>query len=244
MIELLIAMTVMLVGILALFAMFESGLLQIRRASTVATATALAESEMEKLRAARYDVIGLPDSDTSTTSTAVDAVYRADSAYRSEAAPATTLSGPVTSTTATVVTVASPAGFPTLPPFRIKVGSEAMLVTKMNGTTWTVIRGIDGTTASTHAAGAQVLQKQRVDVPPCSSGLSPCTNLVPMRTDVPGADGRPYRVDAYVTWQLVSNQAGKTGRNAKLVTLVVRDPASPAKALARVASSFDEATGR
>ena len=50
MIELLAAMTVMLVGIMAVFALFQTGLIQIRRASTVTTASALADAEMEKFR--------------------------------------------------------------------------------------------------------------------------------------------------------------------------------------------------
>jgi prepilin-type N-terminal cleavage/methylation domain-containing protein len=61
-IELMIAMTVLAIGILALFAMFESGIRSISRASTVTTAGALADTEMESFRAARYNTIGLPDS--------------------------------------------------------------------------------------------------------------------------------------------------------------------------------------
>ncbi len=61
-VELLAAMMVLMIGILALFAMFESGIRQIKRASTVTTAGALADREMENFRAIRYDSIGLPDS--------------------------------------------------------------------------------------------------------------------------------------------------------------------------------------
>jgi prepilin-type N-terminal cleavage/methylation domain-containing protein len=76
-IELMIAMTVLSIGILALFAMFESGIRSIKRASTVTTAGALADSEMEKFRAIRYDTIGLPDS----LVTAAAAPYSSDAAY-------------------------------------------------------------------------------------------------------------------------------------------------------------------
>ena len=55
------AMMVLVIGILALFAMFESGIRTIKRASTVTTAGALADREMENFRAIRYDSIGLPD---------------------------------------------------------------------------------------------------------------------------------------------------------------------------------------
>ena len=47
MVELLIAMTVMAIGLLAVFAMFESSILSITRASTTSTTSALADAEME-----------------------------------------------------------------------------------------------------------------------------------------------------------------------------------------------------
>jgi Tfp pilus assembly protein PilV len=76
-VELLIAMTVLVIGILALFAMFESGIRHIRRASTVTTAAALADKEMENFRAIRYDSIGLPD----TLVLAAAPPYSGDTAY-------------------------------------------------------------------------------------------------------------------------------------------------------------------
>jgi prepilin-type N-terminal cleavage/methylation domain-containing protein len=79
-IELLIAMTVLAVGILALFAMFESGLRSVNRASTVATAGALADKEMENFRAIRYDSIGLPDS-LVTAAVTSSPPYGSDAAY-------------------------------------------------------------------------------------------------------------------------------------------------------------------
>ena len=68
-VELLIAMTVLLVGVLAIFSMFESGILALRRASTVTTASALADREMEGYRAITYDMIGLTDTDVQTAPT-------------------------------------------------------------------------------------------------------------------------------------------------------------------------------
>lgn len=78
-IELMAAMTVLMVGILALFAMFESGIRHLSRASTVTTAGALADREMESYRAMRYASIGLPDS----LVLAAAAPYSSDAAYRS-----------------------------------------------------------------------------------------------------------------------------------------------------------------
>jgi len=81
-IELLAAMVVLAVGILALFAMFESGVRQLTRASTVTTAGALADKEMEGYRAIKYASIGLPDS----LVLAAGAPYSSDAAYSADAA--------------------------------------------------------------------------------------------------------------------------------------------------------------
>jgi prepilin-type N-terminal cleavage/methylation domain-containing protein len=83
-IELMIAMTVLAVGILALFAMFESGIRSITRASTLTTAAALADKEIESFRAIRYVDIGLPDGLVSSAASAAPP-YSSDSAYRSPA---------------------------------------------------------------------------------------------------------------------------------------------------------------
>jgi hypothetical protein len=55
------------------------------------------------------------------------------------------------------ITVQSTTRFPTQPEFRIGVGQELMLVTGVSGATWTVTRGIEGTTPTTHSAGASVV---------------------------------------------------------------------------------------
>jgi len=47
--------------------------------------------------------------------------------------------------------------FPNQPEFRIRIGQELMLVTGISGTTWTVLRGVEGTTDSSHAAGSVVI---------------------------------------------------------------------------------------
>jgi prepilin-type N-terminal cleavage/methylation domain-containing protein len=79
-IELLIAMTVLSVGILALFAMFESGIRSTTRASTVTTAAALADKEMEGYRAIKYTSIGLPD-DQVVAAVTSSPPYGLDTAY-------------------------------------------------------------------------------------------------------------------------------------------------------------------
>ena len=47
--------------------------------------------------------------------------------------------------------------FPTQPEFRVRVGQELMLVTGVTGVIWTVTRGIEGTSALSHAVGTSVV---------------------------------------------------------------------------------------
>lgn len=71
----------------------------------------------------------------------------------------TTLAAGVTSS-GTTITVASASGFPTSGTYTIQVDSEQMTVTAGQGTTtWTVTRGVNGTTVAAHSSGAAVLQK-------------------------------------------------------------------------------------
>jgi hypothetical protein len=48
------------------------------------------------------------------------------------------------------------ANFPATGNFRILVERELMLVTAISGTTWTVTRGVEGTTAASHPSGSTV----------------------------------------------------------------------------------------
>lgn len=241
MIELLAAITILLVGLMAVFAVFNAGLIQIRRASTITTAAALADAEMERFRAIKYESIGLADADV----VAADATYQGDRAYRADISPATSLAAQVDAS-ATSITVSSFTGFPAASPYVVQVDSERMLVTASAGTTtWTVTRAYAGTAAASHATGAAVTQRQRVDLTACAEPPSqPCTSSAPTRS-VNGADGRAYRVDTYVTWRQIANSQNPsaTGRLVKLVTLVVRDSAAPHREWARLSSAFDESTG-
>lgn len=242
MIELVAAMTIMMIGVLAVFALFQSGLVQLRRASTITTAAALADAEMERFRAVKYETLGLDEAEiTALLAAESPDVYSADAAYGDSAA-STTVSGSLTAS-ATTLAVASAAAFPATAEFRVKVDSEILLVTAGAGTTsWTVTRGADGTTAATHTAGATVTLVERAAVASCSGGGSPCTTLLPSKTST-GADGKSYRVDTFINWTQSANQAGVGGRALKQITVVVRDSASPYKEWARVTSIFDEATG-
>src|SRR5215210_5192178 len=58
-IELVIAMVILSVGVLALASAFTSGSVALRRASRTATATAIADAQLERYRAIRYCAIYL-----------------------------------------------------------------------------------------------------------------------------------------------------------------------------------------
>ena len=78
--------------------------------------------------------------------------------YYSSTAVATTLSGSL-SNSATSVTVAALSGFPASTPWTALIdkdtaSEEVVTVTAVAGTTLTVTRGVDGTTAVAHNAGA------------------------------------------------------------------------------------------
>ena len=78
-IELLIALTLLNVGILALVAAFNSGALALQRASKTSTASALADKQMELYRSMLYDNIGLDS--TELASDDDNTTYTGDTAY-------------------------------------------------------------------------------------------------------------------------------------------------------------------
>jgi hypothetical protein len=71
---------------------------------------------------------------------------------------ATTLSGNGGSITsgATSMIVASASAFPTVGQFRVIVESEIMIVTAVSGTTFTITRGAESTSAASHNDGVAV----------------------------------------------------------------------------------------
>ncbi len=73
--ELLMAMTMLNIGILAIVASFNSGAIALQRASRTATAATLADSQMELYRALTYGAIALDDN---TTKNSTDNTYKND----------------------------------------------------------------------------------------------------------------------------------------------------------------------
>jgi Tfp pilus assembly protein PilV len=74
--ELLIAMVMLNIGILAMLAAFNSGVWALQKASKASTASALSDAQLELYRALKYGSIALD----STALAAVDNTYKCDSA--------------------------------------------------------------------------------------------------------------------------------------------------------------------
>jgi Tfp pilus assembly protein PilV len=85
-IELLMAMVMLNIGILAIVAAFNSGMFALKRAGQLSTASALADSQMETFRAITYAAIGLD----STALGTVDNTYKCDSTLGSGCPNSTT----------------------------------------------------------------------------------------------------------------------------------------------------------
>jgi prepilin-type N-terminal cleavage/methylation domain-containing protein len=77
-VELLIAMTVLAVGLMALVAAFSSATFGVKRAGVTASAATLADNQMESFRMMIYDQVGVDTA--SGTLTALDATYKNDTA--------------------------------------------------------------------------------------------------------------------------------------------------------------------
>jgi type II secretory pathway pseudopilin PulG len=89
-VELLIAMTVLSVALLALVAAFSSGALTLRRAGQTSTAAALADQQMETYRALKFANVRLEP----TSIPGVGDPYRSDSAYSASQVTSTCSSTP------------------------------------------------------------------------------------------------------------------------------------------------------
>lgn len=96
-IELLIAMVMLNIGILALVGAFSSGASALGRANKISNAATLADTQMERFRGLRYTSIA---QDTTEWNAAVaDATWTADSVYRNN------MKAPITAPKALVSTV-------------------------------------------------------------------------------------------------------------------------------------------
>lgn len=85
--ELLMAMVILNIGILALVAAFSSGSAALARASQISTASALANKQMEVYRGIRYENIAFTT--TEWTAATADTTYTADTVYQQNMASPT-----------------------------------------------------------------------------------------------------------------------------------------------------------
>jgi type II secretory pathway pseudopilin PulG len=88
-IELLMAMTMLNIGLLAVVAAFSSGIVSLNRASRITTAAVLADGQMELYRALTYNAIRLD-----TSSIPSGAPYTTDTAYSATQVTTPTCPGP------------------------------------------------------------------------------------------------------------------------------------------------------
>ena len=68
----------------------------------------------------------------------------------------TTLSGNITAAQTNITVNSGATGFPSTGRFYINIGTEKIFVMEANGTSWTVIRGVNGTTLAAHNSGDSV----------------------------------------------------------------------------------------
>jgi len=106
-VELLIALMILNIGIFATLAAFNSGLLALRRANKIATATVLANKQMELYRALVYDNIGVL-----APVSPCDTKYCGDSLYSGTVTVASCASGNPPEACQPINTVTGPDGNP------------------------------------------------------------------------------------------------------------------------------------
>jgi type II secretory pathway pseudopilin PulG len=137
MVELLCAMGILSIGILAVFALFQAGVVNIKRASTITTAAALADTEMERFRALKYSALGLAQSDVDAISSGDP--YKNDPAWKP-------ISSPVNAVNSTVVVAKCPANPCTdALPTRTATGADGKSYRVDTYMTWQAVQSASGT---------------------------------------------------------------------------------------------------
>ena len=137
MVELVAALAILAVGILAVFGLFEVGVVTLKRASTITTAAALADTEMERFRAVKYSTLGLAQVD-------VDAIPSGD-AYKNDPAWKP-ISSPANALNSTVVVAKCPASPCTeAVPTRTATGADGKTYRVDTYMTWHSVENASGT---------------------------------------------------------------------------------------------------
>jgi Tfp pilus assembly protein PilV len=234
--ELLMAMTVLNIGILAIVAAFNSGALALARASKSSTATALADSQMELFRGLKYTNI---EQTTSGWSSATgDSTWTADAAYQ------TNMSNPKWPK-ALIPTVTS------CPNTNTNSCNPEFTLTGPDGRSYridTYMYYDQPTTVSTTTTSSVTLPAGTISVVSTSGFASgPSTISVGGQTvSYTGVTATSFTGCTGGTGTFASGTTvtgGPTGEQIKTVTVVVRDANNVSSSLARETSTFDTATG-
>jgi Tfp pilus assembly protein PilV len=234
--ELLMAMTVLNVGILAIVAAFNSGALALSRASKTSTATALADGQMELFRGLKYT--NIEQTTTGYSNATSDSTWTADSTYQ------TNMSSPKWPK-ALIPTVTS------CPNTNTNSCNPEFTVTGPDGRSYridTYMYFDQPTTESTTTTSSVTLPAATIPVSSTSGFASgPSTISVGGQTvsytgltatSFTGCTGGTGTMSAGTTVT-----GGPTGEQLKVVTVVVRDPNATSSSFARETSTFDTATG-
>jgi type II secretory pathway pseudopilin PulG len=208
-IELLFAMVMLNIGILALMAAFQSGALALSNASKTSSATAVADKVMEVYRDLRNCSIYLKATGTGTdnvTTGLPDGIPKSTSSwYAQYSADTASFTGTLGATTySTYFNYTTPSSTP-------------QWMTENTDATHTPV--------TVYCSGS--LPSGIVS----SSGVDPNQAV----QKVTGPDGQPYPVFSYVTL----TQPSGSGGTVKQVTVVVLDPQNTSRVVAKESSFFD-----
>lgn len=129
---------------------------------------------------------------------------------------ATTLNGTITSG-ATSLVVASSTGFPAAN-FRVRIDDEYLLVTVVAGTTWTVTRAMESSTAAAHSNGAAVTHVLTAGglVQAVAEANSPLLSYTETTNTLNGA-----AISASVYFDVIANQTFIVGDANSIIEVVV-----------------------
>lgn len=128
--------------------------------------------------------------------------------------PVTTLNGAINGVVTSLV-VQDASLFPLTPQFRILVESEYMLVTGVTGNTFTVTRGIEGSSNVPHANGVPVihiLTAGALETLRSASGLKTTTTVVDVESALAPSNGQVLVATGptAATWQTLSTAGPKS----------------------------------
>jgi type IV pilus assembly protein PilV len=172
-VELLIAMIVLTIGILALIAAYASGYVALNRATRVSSARLVADAQMERFRAIQYSAIQLGTTSGSCgSSCSMDSTYTSDTAYSATAQ-------------VTSATCASTVG--TCLPTQTKTGPDGRSYRLDTYVEYTCVSGTLSTSPSLTCGGTNPYPVKRVTVVVRNSRLTTPVRESSTFTTIPGS---------------------------------------------------------